>query len=321
MAPKRDAGMDHEHYPWSPIITRRPLAWPNGARLAVCVIINLECLDWIPPEGSYQAPLLYTHLAPIQRPLPELWTMAIREYGHRVGIFRLMNLLGRHGIRPMVSMDALTASRYPYLVRYCLDRGCEIIAHGLGVSRMITSRMSETEERRYIAETLDVLEGATGSRPQGWHGPEYGESERTPQLLAELGVRYVCDWANDEQPYRMTTASGELYALPIMIELDDVFALRDRRYRVDEYVRQIVDAVDVMRGDAIANGRVFVLNLHAWMSGQPFRVRFLTEAIARIMSHADVWTASGSEIIDSYRKQMGTHRARGGQSVAASGAR
>jgi peptidoglycan/xylan/chitin deacetylase (PgdA/CDA1 family) len=313
--------MDHDHYPWSPIVARGPLAWPNGARLAFCVIINLECLDWIPPDGSYQAPQLYSHLAPIQRPLPELWTMAIREYGHRVGVFRLMDLLAKHGIRPGIGMDALTASRYPYLVRYCLDRGCEIIAHGLGVSRMITSRMTEDEERRYIVETLDAIEAATGSRPQGWHGPEYGESERTPQLLAELGIRYVCDWANDEQPYRMTTAKGELYALPVMVELDDVFALRDRRYRADEYVRQIVEAFDVMHDDAAKSGRVFVLNLHAWMSGQPFRVRFLSEAIAHIMGKTGVWATTGAQIIDSYCKQTGTHRVRTEQPSVASGAR
>ena len=184
--------------------------------------------------------------------------MAIREYGHRVGVFRLLDLLEKYGIRPTVSMDALTACRCPYLVRYCLDHGCEIIAHGLGVSRMITSRMSEDEERRYIAQTIDAVEIATGSRPKGWHGPEYGKSAHTPQLLAELGIRYLCDWANDEQPYRMTTATGELYALPVMIELDDVFALRDRHYRVDDYARQIVEAIDVMRCDATESGRVFV---------------------------------------------------------------
>ena len=307
MAPKRDYGMDHAHYRWSPIIDREPLNWPRGARVAFCVIINLECLDWIPPEGSYQAPLLYTHLAPIQRPLPESWTMAIREYGHRVGVFRLLDLLEKYGIRPTVSMDALTACRCPYLVRYCLDHGCEIIAHGLGVSRMITSRMSEDEERRYIAQTIDAVEIATGSRPKGWHGPEYGESAHTPQLLAELGIRYLCDWANDEQPYRMTTATGELYALPVMIELDDVFALRDRHYRVDDYARQIVEAIDVMRCDATESGRVFVLNLHAWMSGQPFRIRFLTDAIAHIMSQVDIWTATGAEIIEAYSQQAEAH--------------
>ena len=233
--------------------------------------------------------------------------MAIREYGHRVGVFRLLDLLEKYGIRPTVSMDALTACRCPYLVRYCLDHGCEIIAHGLGVSRMITSRMSEDEERRYIAQTIDAVEVATGSRPKGWHGPEYGKSAHTPQLLAELGIRYLCDWANDEQPYRMTTATGELYALPVMIELDDVFALRDRHYRVDDYARQIVEAIDVMRCDAAESGRVFVFNLHAWMSGQPFRIRFLTDAIAHIMSQVDIWTATGAEIIEAYSQQTGAH--------------
>ena len=119
-------------------------------------------------------------------------------------------------------MDALTAENYPYLVRHCLDRGCEIIGHGMSVSRMITSDMSQKEEEEYINESLSALTTAIGHRPVGWLGPEQGESFRTPQLLAQAGVRYICDWPNDEQPYPIKTPEGELFALPLMLELDDV---------------------------------------------------------------------------------------------------
>jgi allantoinase len=306
MVLERRYGMDHDHYTWSPIVKRAPFAWPGGARVAFCVIVNLECLDWTAPAGSYQPPLLYSHLAPMQRPVPESWTVSLREYGHRVGVFRLFDLLEKHGVRPTVAMDALTAANYPYLVRHCLQRRCEIIAHGVAVSRMITSRMSEDEERCYIRESIDAVAGATGTQPKGWHGPEYGESTLTPQLLAETGIRYVCDWANDEQPYRMTTPEGELYALPVMIELDDVFALRDRRFRVDDYAQQLKNTIDVLYRDAASTGRLFVLNLHAWLSGQPFRVRFLADAIAHIVRQEGVWAATGWEIIDWYRAEMAT---------------
>jgi allantoinase len=92
------------------------------------------------------------------------------------------------------------------LVRHCLERGCEIIGHGISVTRMISSQMSESAERDYIKSTIEVLMRAAGHVPGGWLGPEYGESTRTPQLLAQAGIRYVCDWANDEQPYRMKTS-------------------------------------------------------------------------------------------------------------------
>lgn len=295
----RREGMDHDHYEWSPIVARPKLEWPGGARVALCVIVALEHMEWAPPAGSVQAPNLYTHLA-LQRPIPEIWSVSHREYGHRVGIFRVLDVLHKHGIRPTIAIDALTASHYPWLVRYCAQRNCEFIAHGISASRMITSRMSEAEERAYIAESIEAVHEATGAAPQGWSGPEYGESTRTPRLLAEAGIRYVCDWVNDEQPYPMKT-EPPVYALPVMVELDDVVALRDRRFRVDEYAVQLTDAFDTIYRDSAASGRALVLNLHPWLMGQPFRIGFLDAALAHMVRHRHVWAATGSEIIEAYR--------------------
>ena len=211
MPAQRRFGMDHEHYDWSPLSTRGILRWPDGARLALSVVVTLEQMEWLPPEGSFQAANLAGGSA--ARPFPDYARISHREYGHRVGIFRVLDVLERHGIRPTVAMDALTASNYPYLVRHCLDRGCEIIGHGISVSRMITGNMSEQQERDYIQESMDAVTQATGVAPVGWMGPEYGESERTPRLLGEAGVRYLCDWANDEQPYPLKVPVGELFAL------------------------------------------------------------------------------------------------------------
>jgi len=291
--------MDHEHYAWSPMPTRPRVQWPGNARLALCVVVALEHLEWTPPPGSVQSPTLYKHLA-LHRPIPEAWVISHREYGHRVGIFRILDALRAHGIRPTIALDAMTARNYGYLVRHCKERGCEFIGHGISASRMITSRMSEQEEADYIAESIAALREATGEPPLGWAGAEYGESARTPQLLARAGIRYVCDWANDEQPYRMTTAAGELYALPAMVELDDAFALRDRGFRVDEYCDQIREAFDTMLRDAATSGRVLVLNLHPWLMGQAFRIGFLEDVLAHMMKQEGVWAASGAEIVEAY---------------------
>jgi len=297
MSVERQVGMDNPHYAWSPIPSRDRLIWPDGARVAVAVLVNLEHLEWDPPAGTYQSPHLYSHLA-LQRPLPELWSLSSREYGHRVGIFRLLDALAAAGLRPTIAMDAFTARNYPFLVRHCTARGLEIIAHGISVSRMITNRMSIEEERAYIRESIEAVTAAVGRAPAGWHGPEYGESERTPKLLAEQGLSYVCDWVNDEQPYRMTVPSGELFALPLMIELDDVFALRDRCFRIDEYADQIAEAFETIHREAAETGKVFVLNLHPFISGQPFRICFLERVFASIGRRQGVWSASGHEIID-----------------------
>jgi peptidoglycan/xylan/chitin deacetylase (PgdA/CDA1 family) len=292
-------GMDHDHYTWSPIVRRPQLSWPGEARVAVCVIVTLEHVEWTPPHGSVQSPTLYAHLA-LQRHIPESWSVSHREYGHRVGIFRVLDVLDKHGIRPTIAIDAMTARHYPWLVRHCVHRGCEFIAHGISASRMITSRMSESEERSYIAESVTAVRDATGQAPRGWFGPEYGESERTPWLLAEAGIRYVCDWANDEQPYRMATREP-LYALPVMVELDDAFALRDRRFRVDEYAVHLKEAFDTVHRDSARSGRALVVSLHPWLMGQPFRIGFLDDALAHIVKHERVWAATGSQIIEAYR--------------------
>ncbi|MBI4184552.1 MAG: polysaccharide deacetylase family protein [Proteobacteria bacterium] len=296
MPAERRYGTDHPHYAWSPLPARERLRLPRGARVALCVLVSLEHLDWSPPAGSHQPPGLY------HRPLPEYWAISIREYGHRVGVYRILDLLARYRIRPTIAMDALTAEHYPYLVRYCVDRGAEVIAHGVAVSRMITSRMGEEEERRAIETSIAAVTRATGTAPRGWFGPEYGESERTPRLLAEFGIDYCCDWVNDEQPYPMTTPTGALTALPIALELDDVFALRDRRFPVDGWARNIRQAFDRCYRDGAKTGRVMVLSLHPHLSGQPFRIGFLDEAIRHIMGRKAVWPASGSEIVDWYRK-------------------
>jgi allantoinase len=300
MPGQRRIGMDHDHYEWSPLIKRDVLRWPENARVALCVIVNLEHMEWRPPEGSYQLPTLAGGLDP--RPFPDYARLSHRDYGHRVGIFRVLDVLEQHRLKPTVAMDVFTAENYPFLVRHCRQRGAEIMGHGISVSRMITSKMSEQDERQYIQDSVERLTRATGATLLGWLGPEYGESARTPQLLAEAGMRYVCDWTNDEQPYRMKSSQGELYALPIMLELDDVNALWYRRLAIDRYADLLIESFETLFRDGAQNARLLVLNLHPWLIGQPFRIGYLDQALGVIMSRQGVWAATGGEIIDWYRQ-------------------
>ena len=301
MAVQLHYGMDHDHYDWSPFNQQRPiLRWPDNARVALCVIVNLEHMEWEPPQGTHQNPALSGGYG--ASPFPDITRWSHREYGHRVGIFRLLDLLEKHGLKTTIAMDTLTAQNYPYLVRYCQQRGCEIIGHGISVSRLITSEMSESDEREYIRQSIQDLTAATGQAPQGWLGPEYGESAATPGLLAEAGIRYVCDWTNDEQPYPMKTPEGELTALPVMLPLDDVSALWDRRVTIGQYVEMVKASFDTVYREGADNGRLMVLNLRPWLMGQPFRVRYFSQALSYIMGHPGVWAATGSEVIDWYRQ-------------------
>ncbi len=298
MPAERRYGMDHSHHQWSPISTRGILRWPDNARVALCVIVTLEHTEWDPPEGSFSADVAGGLGA---RPFPDYARYSHRNYGHRVGIFRVLDVLQRHGIKPTVAMDLQTAENYPYLVRHCLDRGCEIIGHGISASQMISGNMPEGEESEYIQASIEALRRATGKAPSGWMGPHYGESARTPDLLAQAGISYVCDWANDEQPYPMKEAPGELFALPSMLELDDIHALWTRRVTVDRYALLLKEGFDTMYRDGAQNGRLLVLNFHPWLVGQPFRIGYIDDALAHMVKNQGVWAATGSEIIDWYR--------------------
>jgi allantoinase len=301
MAVELHAGMDHEHYEWSPFNKQRPvLRWPDNARVAFCVIVTLEHMEWQPPAGTFQNPALSGGYG--ASPFPDVTRWSHREYGHRVGVFRLLDALLGYGLKVTVAMDVLTARHYPFLVRHCRERGCEIMAHGISVSRLITSQMSEDEERQYIRTSMQDLHQATGITPLGWLGPEYGESARTPQLLAQAGVRYVCDWTNDEQPYAMNTPEGDLVALPVMLPLDDVNALWDRRLTIARYTQMLTESFDTIYQEGAENGRLMVLNVRPWLMGQPFRVRYLKPALAYITGHRGVWTATGSEIVEWYEQ-------------------
>jgi peptidoglycan/xylan/chitin deacetylase (PgdA/CDA1 family) len=298
--PELRQGMDHEHYDWAPLNADRPaLAWPERARVALCVIVNLEHMEWSQAPGAYKLPNLAGGYG--QGPFPDVTAWSHREYGHRVGIFRVLEALDGLGIKPTIAMDALTAEHYPFLVRHCRARGDEIIGHGISVSRMITSRMPEDEEREYIRSSVASLTRAFGTAPGGWLGPEYGESPRTPRLLAEAGLRYVCDWVNDEQPYRLNVPAGELYALPISLPLDDVNALWDRRMDIDRYGAAIKETFDTLYREGATSGRLLVLHVRPWLIGQPFRIGVLEDALRHVTRREGVWTATGSAIVDWYR--------------------
>ena len=156
-----------------------------------------------------------------QPSFPDIGGYGNHEYGNRVGVFRILAVLEKYGISPTLALDKAVADHYPFLVKEGQKRGAEFIAHGLSRRRIIHIGMSEDEERQYIRDSIEAVEKATGKRPIGWSGPDFQETPNTPNLLAAEGIRYVCDWGNDEQPYKMTPKTGELYSLGVNAYLDD----------------------------------------------------------------------------------------------------
>lgn len=296
MATFRAPGMDHDLYRFSALPDRPALRWPGGARLAFTVTLYLEHWELDPPAAALRDPRFRDPFGDFR---PDYRTYTLREYGNRVGVFRILDALDRHGLRPTVALNAGACERYPFLVEECRRRGWEFAAHGLHATRMITAKLGEAAERDFIARSIAAVEGATGSRPRGWIGQDFGESASTPRLLAEAGLEYVADWPNDEQPYRMTT-EPPLISIPCQAEWDDVQLLWHRRVFTQRYPELVEEAVCVLHAEAGESGRYFGLGLHPWLFGMPHRIRYLNEALDRIAGFAGraggFWQATLGEV-------------------------
>lgn len=287
-----EPGYDHSWFAWSPLPRRPRISWPGGARVAVAVVLDLRAVEWERPGDDIPVP------PPGGRgvaPGPDFPRMSHREFGHRVGVFRLLRILRELDIAPAVAIDVLTAEHYGSLLGHLRSVTSEFIAGGLSASRPITSAMTADEEAHYIRETLDRLEKALQVRPSGWLSPEHSESARTPGLLAEAGLGYVADWCNDDQPYPMSGAGPDLWAFPLSWELSDLAAMYHRQVLPAVYGAGVREAFDVLCAEG---ERVLGLHLHPWLTGQAFRASSVEEALGHIRRDGRAWIASPREIVD-----------------------
>lgn len=290
-------GMDHALYAFSPLPARAPLAWPGGAPLALWIVLYLDYWELQKPEDAHCAPDVHGMWG---HQFPDLRTYTYRLYGERIGVFRILDVLTRHGIRATVAAGAEICRRHPELVAECAMRGHEIAAHGTHATRMITSRMSESEERALIAESIDAVEQACGRRPLGWFGQDSGESTRTPFLLAAAGFEYVADWPNDEQPYWMTV-EPPLVSLPLQAELDDLQFLWLRQQPTWRYPDCVEAAARRLVRDGTVQGRTLGLGLHTWLFGRPHRIDYLDQTLSRLARREGIWQATALDIATAFR--------------------
>jgi peptidoglycan/xylan/chitin deacetylase (PgdA/CDA1 family) len=291
----------HSFYRRTPLPRRATLRWPNDMPLAFAIVVSTEYYEMQPPENAFVPPNVPGGFG--RGPYPDFRVYTARAYGNRVGVFRLFDALDRLGIGATVAIDALTVKYCPTVAAEAVKRGYEIAGHGQAVTRVISAKMSEVEERDYIAGSLAAIGAAAGRRPAGWHGPEYGESARTPTLLAELGVDYVLDWPNDEQPYTMTTAGGPITSLPVAVDCDDVFSHFHRRITMRRWVQCVTDAIDRLAQDGRGSGRLLVLNVHPWLMGHPYRVTYFEEVLQYVAERRDTWVTTTGAVATWWRSQ------------------
>lgn len=285
--------MEHGRFEYSPIARRPKLDLPNRARVAVWVTPNVEHFRYDRPAIS---------LTPMTAGLkPDVLNYAWRDYGARVGIWRLMEILERQGFIATAALNSEVCLHYPDIVKEGSRLGWEWMAHGENNSSLFTG-MPEAAERPVIAGVLDTIAKHTGTRPRGWLGPALTETDNTLDILAEAGIDYVADWCNDEQPYFIKTKSKPLVAIPYTLEIGDIPVFLDRGGTGEDFYRMIVDQFDTLYEDGLKNYRVLSIALHPFLIGHPFRARYLERALAHIRKHDAVWIATGSQIVDWYKR-------------------
>jgi allantoinase len=281
-----------ERAPFIPLPRRPALRWPNGARLAIWVVPNIEHFD---DESLAGATISTTASEP-----PDIPNYSWRDYGLRVGIWRTMRTLQRLGIPGTVALNALVCEHYPGVVRACTELGWEIMGHGLTNSRSL-SGMCEAEERETIGSTLAAIEAFTGKRPRGWLGPALAETSRTLDILAGNGIEYVADWVNDEQPYPLNVGGATMTSMPYSIEINDIGTFMRRGFTGPDYQQMLLDQFEVLYEESESTGKVMCIALHPFITGVPFRARHLDLALAKMRERDGVWFATGSEILDAFR--------------------
>jgi allantoinase len=277
----------HSRYGYEPITRPAGYSWPEGRGLAVYVALNLEHYAF--GEG------LKEELAP-GGPEPDVLNYAWRDYGNRVGAWRLLDLAGDLGLPLTVLVNSAVYEHGPGLIEAFRAAGHEIAAHGRTNSERQGDR-SEPDERALIEEATAIIARHEGRRPRGWLGPWISESRVTPDLLKEAGYLYCLDWCCDDRPIALSTRAGKLLALPYPQEANDSNAIVARRMGADAFADMIVDQFDEMLIQAEGGPLVFSVALHPYITGQPFRLRQLRRAFKHIVSQRErIWLTRAEEI-------------------------
>ena len=289
-------GYDDERYEYLPLPGRVPLHWPGGAAVAFYPVVVVEYFEEEPPPMSVIAGDVYGGLGPGGATRhPQVTRVGNRDYGHRVGFFRLMDVLEELSIRPVIAIDAMSAEAYPAIAAWIRSHDVEVIAHGRSVTQAISSRMKPDKERAYITDAKARIDAALGVTTKGWLGPSGSESGHTLAMLAEAGFEYCLDWPNDEQPYYFAT-TPPLLSLPPLHDLSDNQAIHARGLTNARYGSSLVKAAERLVADGASSGRLLSFTLTTFTSGQPARSHYVKQALAAITAMDGIWVTTPAEV-------------------------
>jgi len=285
--PHRRRGLDHDFYPHRNLHEAPRVTWPGGKPLALWVAVHVGHFPMDMGSRPFPVP------GGMERPYPSYWDYTQRDYGNRVGIFRLLRALSARGVPATALTSAVLATRYPALLRHIRAAGWEVAAAGLDMGRVHHAGLGIEEERAMVAEAMALL-----GKPAGWHSPAHSESLNTLSLVAEAGARYVADWVNDDLPYRVTTEAGPLLAMPLNWDLSDQRVLFQQHMATEEWCDAVRAARDHLRAEAAATGggRILCLTITPWVMGQPHRMAAFEALLDELLAGGEAWPATGEAI-------------------------
>lgn len=294
--PHRQRGYDHDFFEWSCLHTRPPVKWPDGTSVAVWLCVSLE---WFPivPAGPFKAP------GHMQTAYPDYRHYTARDYGNRVGVWRMLDAFAAAGVKASFATNAAIAERYPELVAAVIEGGHEIIAHSTDMNGTIDSSLTREAESALIGEAMARIEAASGVRPTGWLSIARQQSWHTADLLKEHGLTYTCDWVNDELPYAFKNG---LINLPLNHELSDRQIITVQQKSADSWAESLCDAFDWLAAEAAVQGgagRMLPVHLTPYIMGLPYRISALEGWLRGISQRPESWFATGEEIIAHWHKQ------------------
>ncbi len=276
---------------YSPIIDRPPFKWPNDARVALWIALNIEHYEYLPDYDGVRDAWPRT-------PSPDVREYGYRDYGNRVGFWRMLEVLDKHNIKCGVSLNLAVLEHFPEIAEAMVQRDWDFMSHGIYNTRYLYP-YSEEQEREFYRDCIETLQRHTGKRLKGMLGPAISGTERTPDLMAEAGLIYHTDWMHDDQPVPIKVKSGKLVSVPYSFVLNDAPLFRDH-YEGDYFAQICKEQFDQLYKEGAESGRVMCIALHPYLTGQPHRIKYLDEILSYIMSHDGVWQTTADEIAEYY---------------------
>lgn len=284
---RRDPGL----YDYAPLIDRPKIAWPNGAHVAFWVAPNIEFYELDPPLNPTRKAWA--------RPHPDVVPYAHRDYGNRVGFWRMMEAMERVGIRGSVSLNVAVCEHHPEIIEACNERGWEFFSHGIYNTRY-TYEMTEAQERAMMEDVIATIKRHTGQEVAGWLSPALSNTTNTMELLAEYGIKYTCDLFHDDQPQPVNVKSGRLISVPYSLEMNDIPVLSMAGNTSRRYADILKAQFDQLYEEGAENGTVMCIPLHPFLIGQPHRIGPFAELLEYVAGHDKVWLTTGREIAEWY---------------------